>query len=334
VLGCFLLEGDGIILRITGTDLETQLSASCAVDPHEPFSICLPRRFLDIVRAFPADKPIVMLSDEEKMLVKCGRSRFTLQTMPSMDYPSLSAVEATTVIPFDQAELKELIHCCSYAMAAKDVRYYLNGVMVEVTPSGVNFVATDGHRLGVMDSPFDSGESESKQYILPSNAVGEMLRLLKKGDCELSFNENHCSLTMDSLTFISKLIAGTFPDYRRVLPRESSTIVQLPRLAFMEALKRVALVLDDKTLGIELNFSDDGLCLKSSYQEQESEEWVECEKTGNALTIGFNPHYVMDVLGIMTGDQVKVCLTDSTSAMRIEGVEVIEGVHTIMSMRL
>lgn len=337
VLHCLHLKGDGEQITITGSDLETTLISR--FENHDlPFSALLPaKRLYDVLRAFPVDSIVGFEDKDDKVTVKCGRSRFVLTTFDPADFPILPETEFEHRIALPMNLLKSLMDYVDYAVAENDVRYYLNGVLMEFGSNDhFTLVATDGHRLARVSTEQSTAVTESAhQVIVPQSAIAELKRLLKgEEDCELCFNRNHVRVNLPKSTFISKLIEGKFPDYHRVIPKEYQSQVVFHREPLLGAISRIALIHDDKTTGVELNFSDNLFMVRShnAYNE-EGEEQIDIEYQGS-LVFGMNARYLMDTLRAIQSEQVVFKMNTANDSLLIEGVETDQGLHVIMPMRL
>ncbi|HRD50414.1 MAG: DNA polymerase III subunit beta [Candidatus Competibacter sp.] len=325
-------------LTLTATDLEVELSVRADLPADAPGAITLPARKLhDILRALPEDGTVTLNVDGEKAAVRCGRSRFTLSVLPAADFPTLEDLPFEGDIRLPQGALRNLIERTHFAMAQQDVRYYLNGLLLEVSPGLLRVVATDGHRLAFQELPTEVDVAETRQVIVPRKGVLELMRLLADNDAAvaLRLGANHVRLELGDIRMTSKLIDGKFPDYQRVIPREGSRVVIADRVALRNALTRTSLVLSDKTQGIRLQLDDWILRTQAQNPEQEeAEEEVEINYSGGSLEIGFNGSYLLDALGALGGELAKLSFADAGSSCLIEEAEGGGGKHVIMPMRL
>ncbi|NJM13774.1 MAG: DNA polymerase III subunit beta [Synechococcaceae cyanobacterium SM1_2_3] len=325
-------------LTLTATDLEVELSVRADLVAEAPGVITLPARKLhDILRALPEDGAVTLSVENDKATVRCGRSRFTLGTLPAADFPTLEDLPFEGDMRLHQGALRSLIERTHFAMAQQDVRYYLNGLLLEVSPGLLRIVATDGHRLAFQELPTEVDVTETRQVIVPRKGVMELMRLLTDSDAEvaLKLGANHIRATMGDIRFTSKLIDGKFPDYQRVIPREGSRVVIADRVALRNALTRTSLVLSDKTQGIRLQLDDWILRTQAQNPDQEeAEEEVEINYSGGPLEIGFNGSYLLDALGALGGELAKLSFADAGSSCLIEEAEGGSGKHVIMPMRL
>jgi DNA polymerase-3 subunit beta len=338
ILSNVLLAAGERELTLTATDLEVELSTRTELPAEAPGEITLPARKLhDILRALPEDGAVALSVEGDKATVRCGRGRFTLATLPAADFPTLEDLPFEGDIRLSQGVLRSLIERAHFAMAQQDVRYYLNGLLLEVGPGVLRLVATDGHRLAFQELRTEVSAAETRQVIVPRKGVMELLRLLADSDAEvlLMLGANHIRVTMDDIRFTSKLIDGKFPDYQRVIPREGSRVVIADRVALRSALTRTSLVLTDKTQGIRLQLDDWILRAQAQNPDQEeAEEEVEINYSGGPLEIGFNGSYLLDALGALGGELAKLSFSDAGSSCLIEEADGAGGKHVIMPMRL
>jgi DNA polymerase-3 subunit beta len=332
------IKGDGEHITVTATDLETTLISRFA--NHDlPFEATLPaKRLYDVLRAFPDGSTVGIEDKDGKATVKCGRSRFSLATLDPLEFPILPTTEYAHQFFIPMNLLKSLLDYVDYATAENDVRYYLNGVMMEFDSQGhFNVVATDGHRLAKVSSAHSTnyqGEV-TKQVIVPRVGMIELKRLLKgEEDCEVCFADNHIRVNLPTSTFITKLIEGKFPDYNRVIPRERKSQAVFHREELLNAIGRIALIKDDKTSGIELNFSDGLFTARScNSSQEEGEEQIDIEYVGS-LVFGMNASYLMDTLRAIQSEKVIFKMNTAGDSLLIEGVETDQATHVLMPMRL
>lgn len=338
ILSNVLLTAQDGNLTLTATDLEVELSAKVELPVETPGAITLPARKLhDILRALPEDGTVAMSVEGDKATVRCGRSRFMLMTLPASDFPTLEDLPFSGDIHLPQRTLRILIERTHFAMAQQDVRYYLNGLLLEVAPGVLRLVATDGHRLAFQELPTEVEVSEPRQVIVPRKGVMELMRLLADSEAEvtLGLGTNHIRLVLGDIRLTSKLIDGKFPDYQRVIPPEGGRVVIADRMALRSALARTGIVLSDKTQGIRLQLEDWILRTQAQNPDQEeAEEEIEINYNGGPMEIGFNVVYLLDALGALGGELAKLSFSDAASSCLIEEAEGSSSKHVIMPMRL
>jgi len=332
-----VLEGDQ--LSLTGTDLEVELVGRVQLaGAGESGELTVPaRKLVDICKSLPEGSDIEFSAAEGKVTVKSGRSRFTLSTLPAREFPSVDESVGTHQITIKQGHLRRLIERTAFAMAQQDVRYYLNGMLWELTGGQLRVVATDGHRLAMCTLPSSVDSSEDAQIILPRKGVLELSRLLLDEDADIAIvlGSNHVRGTTADFTFTSKLVDGKFPDYQRVLPRAPDKLVTGSRLELRQAFTRTAILSNEKYRGVRLKLSEDAMDIVANNPEQEqAEEVVPVQYQGETLEIGFNVSYLLDVLGVLSGDQVKLSLSDPNSSALLEESESGDSLYVVMPMRL
>nr|WP_312231632.1 DNA polymerase III subunit beta [Pseudomonas sp.] len=339
VLSNVLLVVEGQQLSLTGTDLEVELVGRVALeDAAEPGEITVPaRKLMDICKSLPSDALIDIRVDEQKLLVKAGRSRFTLSTLPANDFPTVEEGPGSLTFNLVQSKLRRLIERTSFAMAQQDVRYYLNGMLIEVQTGILRAVATDGHRLAMCSMEADIEHEGKHQVIVPRKGILELARLLTEQDGEVSIvlGQHHIRATTGEFTFTSKLVDGKFPDYERVLPRGGDKLVVADRQGLREAFSRTAILSNEKYRGIRLQLAAGLLKIQANNPEQEeAEEEIAVDYNGSALEIGFNVSYLLDVLGVMTTEQVRLILSDSNSSALVQEADNDDSAYVVMPMRL
>ncbi|MEE1891392.1 DNA polymerase III subunit beta [Pseudomonas otitidis] len=339
VLSNVLLVVEGQQLSLTGTDLEVELVGRVVLEEAaEPGEITVPaRKLMDICKSLPSDALIDIRVDEQKLLIKAGRSKFTLSTLPANDFPTVEEAPGSLNFSLVQSKLRRLIERTSFAMAQQDVRYYLNGMLLEVNAGVLRAVATDGHRLAMCAMQAGIEGVDRHQVIVPRKGILELARLLTEqdGEVRIVLGQHHIRATTGEFTFTSKLVDGKFPDYERVLPRGGDKLVVGDRQALREAFSRTAILSNEKYRGIRLQLAAGLLKIQANNPEQEeAEEEVAVEYGGSNLEIGFNVSYLLDVLGVMTTDQVRLILSDSNSSALLQEADNDDSSYVVMPMRL
>ena len=337
VLANVLLVGSDNNLALTASDTEVELVARIPVELAESGEITVPgRKLLEIVRTLPEGAKITLNSDGDKATVRSGKSRFTLAILPASDFPTLEDIKVQQDIRLPQQELKKLIDRTYFAMAQQDVRYYLNGMLIEMDNKALRAVATDGHRLAMAQADVAGAVSTSLQVIVPRKAILELQRLISgDGDVEIWIGQNHIRIQFGHIRFTSKLIDGRFPDYTRVVPSRPSKLIEVDREILKAALQRTAILSNEKFRGIRLWVKPGSLVLQAHNPEQEeAEEEIDLNYTGEAIEIGFNVNYLLDALAAIDGSVVELGLSDSNSSclLRQPGSEHCK--YVVMPMRL
>lgn len=342
VLSNVLMVVEADQLSLTGTDLEVELVASQSLSEVAVAGrITVPcRKLLDITRALPATASVEISFDGQRLLLRSGKSRFTLTTLPANDFPNLDdTLAGARNVSLSQGALKRLLDKTAFAMAQQDVRYYLNGMLFELTTGQLRVVATDGHRLALCDTPVDVSMDDKLQVIVPRKGVHELSRLLTDSDepVNISIGSNHLRVNVGSVTFTSKLIDGRFPDYDRVLPKGGDRVLITSREDLRAALQRAAILCNEKFRGVRLQIADETLkILATNPDQEEAEEELQVEYTGRELEIGFNVGYLLDVLNALQGAYTHATLGDSNSSalVRDNDNEQADARYVVMPMRL
>ena len=324
-------------LSLTGTDLEVELVGRVPVDGDcEDGEITVPaRKLVDICKSLPDSSTIEFSVSSGKAMVKAGRSRFTLSTLPASEFPSVDEQGGDLSLEIPQAVLKRLIERTSFAMAQQDVRYYLNGMLLELKAGRLRMVATDGHRLALCTAD-DAVSVGDASVIVPRKGILELSRLLDADDTlRLVIGSNHIRAVNQQFTFTSKLVDGKFPEYERVLPKSADKTVIGERLELRQAFTRTAILSNEKYRGVRLKLSEDTLDITANNPEQEqAEEVVAVEYQGDELEVGFNVSYLLDVLSVLDGEKIRLSLSDSASSALLEEAEEGDSLYVVMPMRL
>ena len=336
ILSNVLLVAKDWSLSVTATDLEVELVAQADVDTETGGEITVSgRKLLDICRALPEGTEITLGVSGEKLNIRGGRSRFNLATLPAAEFPVVEDIKAGQQISVSQVSLARLIEKTHFSMAQQDVRYYLNGMLLETSKGHLKAVATDGHRLALCQAEVD-GSVDEQQVIVPRKGVLELQRLMTgDGDLVVELGSNHIRIQLDGIRFTSKLIDGRFPEYERVIPKESSNELTADRGAFKGALQRTAILSNEKYRGIRLVIRDSGVVLQAHNPEQEeAEEELGVEYSGEDIEIGFNVNYLLDALGAVDGEEVSLSVQDSNSSCLIRQPGKDDCTFVVMPMRL
>jgi len=339
VLGNILVKTGDNKITLAATDLEVELIIDLECMVEEPGETTIPaRKWLDICRNLPDDATITISGNTDKAILQAGRSRFTLSTLPATEFPLIEEINSQTRYQIAQTALKDIFDATHFSMAQQDVRYYLNGLMMEMTTSLLRSVATDGHRLAMKDVPLAIElNEESRQIIVPRKGIQELLRLLADSDEEVQVvvGSSHIRLTMNGMTFTSKLIDGRFPDYDRVMPEGGNNIVVADKEALRQTLVRVAILSNEKYRGIRMILGANTLQVMAHNPEQEeAEDELKVEYSGDEFEIGFNANYLLDAINAVKSDQVQVVLKDSNSSCVIKASNDDSSSYVVMPMRL
>jgi DNA polymerase-3 subunit beta len=324
-------------VAITATDLEVELVASTDVSMQETGDITVPgRKFLDILRALPEKVPVVVGLEGEKVVIKAGRSRFSLSTLPAVEFPLVEDINSQQTLQISRKDLSRLLQKTHFSMAQQDVRYYLNGMLLEIDGEALRAVATDGHRLALCETALTTKAKSSQQVIVPRKGVLELQRVLTDdGTCGLAIGTNHVRAQIGDVRFTSKLIDGRFPEYSRVIPAAAPNAIRADRDVLRQALQRTAILSNEKYRGIRMTVKKNLLTVQAHNPEQEeAEEEIEVAYEGNDLEVGFNVNYLLDALSAIDGQEVELGLTDSNSSCLIRSPGDSTARYVVMPMRL
>ena len=337
ILANVLVQARGDQIAITATDLEVELVATVGVAIQQPGDVTLPgRKLLDIVRALPDKAPVTVSIEGERATVRSGKSRFTLTTLPAAEFPTVEDIRAQRTVSVAQTALKRLLDKTHFSMAQQDVRYYLNGMLLETEGKMLRTVATDGHRLAFCESELDSDAGTTHQVIVPRKGVLELQRLLAgDGSVQLIVGTNHVRAQIGDIRFTSKLIDGRFPEYGRVIPANPTRKVTADRDTLRAALQRAAILSNEKYRGIRLAVKSGLLTLQAHNPEQEeAEEELEVNYAGEEMEIGFNVNYLLDALAALEVGEVDVGLTDANNSCLLSAASTPQAKYVVMPMRL
>ncbi|MDD3609903.1 MAG: DNA polymerase III subunit beta [Halothiobacillaceae bacterium] len=321
ILGNVLMHAEGERLRLTGTDLEIELVAetSCgiAVPGHTTVNA---RKLMDIIKAVPEGCEIKLSADAGRLDIQAERSRFKLSTLPAEEFPSVPDLVEPMRYRLAQNTLRRLIERVAFSMAQQDVRYYLNGLLLEMGTDYLRCVTTDGHRLALSETPAQIGGEGTRQIIVPRKAIMELLRLLETVDseAELAIDANHLRIDIPGLRFTTKLIDGRFPDYHRVIPDNGPNEMLIDKHLLRQALLRASALVSDKFRGARLTLDNNTLGIETHNPENETSlEDLPVEYQGEVITIGFNIGYLLDIIGAMGTDTMRILLRDADSSALI-----------------
>ncbi len=338
ILSNLLLEAKNNNIQVTATDLEMQISLNIESKFAGELSTTISaKKLLDICRALPEAIDIDMTSNDSRITVKAGKSRFNLQTLPAADYPVMTkAAGSSTNIQISQIVLKNLLKQVEFAMAQQDIRYYLNGLLLEVNENKLNIVGTDGHRLSFTSTTL-SKNYDKNDVILPRKTVIELIKLLNDSDEEVNidFNAGQVNFTFSDIQLISKVIDGKFPDYHRVIPVGHQNTFSVNRLAVLTAMQRASILSNEKYRGIRMVLSNNNLKLISTNTEQEeAEEELEIDYAKDGLDIGFNVTYLIDVLNNVSDENINFSFADANSSCLITVPNDENYKYVVMPMRI
>jgi DNA polymerase-3 subunit beta len=338
ILSYVLMRIQDSDLTLTGTDLEIEIVAKIKQMGGSSFEVTLPaRKLFDICRSLPIEAEIVIKKEGERVTVKSGKSRFTLATAAVTDFPYIQASPWEQALTLSQGKMRALLEQTHFCMAQQDVRYYLNGLLLELASKKLRAVATDGHRMAISETVLDSALKGEKQVIIPRKGILEILRLLEDSDepIQLQVGVNHIRAKTTNFTFTSKLIDGRYPDYTKVVPQTELKKLTLTREPFRETLGRVAILSSEKYRGVRISLKKKVMQVTAHNPEQEeAQEEVATDYTGEELEIGFNVNYMMDAISALKSESINFGLNDPNSSCTLSSPDTQYPQYVIMPMRL
>ncbi|MCG8488558.1 MAG: DNA polymerase III subunit beta [Chromatiales bacterium] len=338
ILANILVNANNGQLNLTATDLEVELKTQTDAECDGDADFTIPaRKLLDICKALPESATVSLDISEDKVKLQSGRSRFSLSVLPARDYPVIEPTPSSTVFTIKESVLNTLIENTQFAMAQQDVRYYLNGMLLELSGGDIRTVATDGHRLAMSQSLKAIEDTTNLQVILPRKAVIELSRLLgdNDNDIKVELSNSYIKVLFEKTVFTSKLIDGRFPEYQRVMPTGSDKEVEAEKSAIKQSLTRASILSNEKYRGIRFHLSNNLLELQAHNPEQEeSEEELEVNYQGEELKIGFNVGYILDAISAIKEETIVIELKDTNSSALIYGKDNKDSKYVVMPMRI
>lgn len=341
ILSNVLLEKKADRLTLLATDIEIQIttSTSGAAGDGDGAVTVGARKLQDILRSLPEGAEVSLNLDDKRLQVKAGKSRFSLQTLPAEDFPRMALTDGVLKkLTVTQKQFRQLLGQTQFSMAAQDVRYYLNGLLLMVDGNELRAVATDGHRLAYASMPLE-GEATSPrlELILPRKTVLELSRLLADSEEPLVIElaPNQIRFQFGHINLVSKLIDGKFPDYERVIPATLKNVVALNRAALLQSMVRAAILTNEKFRGVRMVLTAGSLKIMAANAEQEeAQEEIEVDYNGDAIDVGFNVGYLLDVLNNSSVETVEWGFNDANSSalLTIPGNDRFK--YVVMPMRI
>jgi DNA polymerase-3 subunit beta len=338
ILSNVLVTAGGGKVNFLATDLEVQITSTADLEGNAEGTITAgARKLFDILRSLPEDAEVSLEAKENRMTVKAGKSRFNLQTLAAADFPRMvEAKDASKTLTLPQKALKHALQLVQFAMAVQDIRYYLNGVLFSVDKDILRVVATDGHRLSFASRQLE-GDHGTVEAILPRKTVLELIKLLSDSDdpVSLAIGSNQARFTFGGIEIVSKIVEGKFPDYQKVIPTTHKNQVTIERATLVQSLNRAAILSNEKIRGVRLVFTKDALSIICTNNEQEeAEEGVAMEYSGDPLDIGFNISYLLDVLNHVDSPTVTFTMGDSNSSALVQIPGRDDFKYVVMPMRI
>lgn len=342
ILANVLMEAKGDEIRFSATDLEVGLRSKCKASVTKPGSLTIPaKKFFEIVKSLP-DTDIRVAEDKNGVKVAADRFDSRMQTLPKEDFPTLPESGGAPTVGLSPASMKEMVSKTQFAITGEDTRYFLNGALFVLRADSMSLVATDGHRLALVNVKREGkmpADGEENKAILPKKTLGELSRLLGDGDGEIAYErgENHLFFTVGDRMLISRMIDGQFPAYERVIPKGNDKHIEFERDRLTNAVKRVALLSNERSRAVKFQIEKGKVDVTSSSPELgEAKETLPVDYAGDAMQICFNAQYVLDFLAAVTTDVVALELKDEVSqaVMTPVGAEGYDYTYVIMPMRV
>ena len=339
ILSNFLFQAGPNGIQLTATDMEVEISTKISKSLKGAIETTLSaRKLLDICRALPEQAILSMEFDGDRVNLTSGKSRFVLATLSPREYPLIEMADSSGEFQINQMELKTLLERTAFAMAIQDVRYYLNGLLLECSKGVLRAVATDGHRLALCEIEIKAGIQSAQQIIIPRKGVLELIRLLGAGEepAAICLSRNHIRVDLGDLRFTSKLIDGKFPEYEKVIPVEGKAPILADREQLRQGLIRASILSNEKYRGVRVSLAKNRLrALAHNPEQEEAEEEIEIAYQGEELEIGFNVSYLLDALAIIRTERVRITMTDpSVSALLLPYDAATRCKYVVMPMRL
>lgn len=339
ILGNILISVRDDFIQVTGTDLEIEIRAQSNLTVEHSGEITLPaRKLIDICKALPEGAEISLKVQDERAFLVAGKSRFVLSTLPANDFPVMEKSPKTQSIDIEKRMLRRLLEKTAFAMGHQDVRYYLNGLLLDLKPDKLLAVAIDGHRLAKVEEEVSLGISEEIRIILPRKTVLELGRLLGgdvDGSVRVDISDRMFQATMEDVLLTSKLIDGHYPDYDQVIPPVSERIAYVNRNMLKQALVRTAILSNEKYQGVRFSLSQGELKLQAQNPEkEEAEEELEVVYSQQPVVVGFNVRYLLDVLDVLEESEVEVGFGDSDGSVTLRGKGRENEIFVVMPMKL
>jgi DNA polymerase-3 subunit beta len=340
ILSNVLISRSDANIQFVATDIEIEITTNAAADePGEVKATTVgARKLLDILRALPEGAEVTLALQEKKLQVKSGKSRFNLQTLAAEDFPRLASTDDASVkLVVPQKLLKSLLGLVQYAMAQQDIRYYLNGLLMVIEEGFLKLVATDGHRLAYVSRETGFKELPKQEAILPRKTILELSKLLNDSDdpVTIELSASQAKFSFGEILMVSKLVDGKFPDYTRVIPQNQSKKLKLDRVGLLRSLQRAAILTNDKFRGVRWILGDGSLKISCSNTEQEeAQEEIDVDYKGEALDIGFNVNYILDVLNNLDVQEIECGLGDANSSALFTVPGQSDFMYVVMPMRI
>jgi DNA polymerase-3 subunit beta len=337
ILSNILFEASKDKIKLIATDLEIGVICKIGgVEVQEDGSISIPaKKISDIVKELPGSEIHLSAKKNNQVVIKCEKSVFKIMGLPKDEFPKVPELSDKDFIVLPQKQLKMILNSTAFAISKDETRYVLNGVLFAINDKKLKVVATDGRRLAIVEKDTPKQAGLSKKIIVPAKAVVELMRILKEdGDVKILFSENQAAFELEDSILITRLIEGEYPNYEQVIPKQGQDKMKIGREIFYAAVKRASLLATPDSQSIKLDINKNKVVIsKASQDGSESREDVDCEYTGEEMTIGFNPHYLMDPLKNINEEEIvfEFAGQDKRGVLRAEGGDYV---YIILPVRM
>lgn len=337
ILGNILIEALSDKVILTATDLEVELETSFSADVKEAGKITLPaKKFLDVIKNLDDGSDITLNLQSDRGIVRAEKSRYLFATLPANIFPGVDEIIQPVSFNIPQSQLKKLVDSTQFCMAIQDVRYYLNGVLFELCHNSIRAVSTDGHRLALAEIDLDLPFTEPYQIIVPRKGVLELFRLLEDNEdiITITLGLNHISVDLPDVKFISKLIDGNYPAYRKVIP-DAIMCTSVEKESFRKALLRASVVSNVKVRAARLSIENNIFIIQTENQEnEEAKEEISCNYTGEKIDVAYNIGYLLDSLNVLSGDTINIAFAVTNGSCLISEIDDSRFKYVVMPMRI
>jgi len=311
ILSNVLFEVDESSLKLTATDLESEISTTSTISNFKSGgkTTAPARKLSDLCRLLPDMTEIHFFLDGDNLRIETESGKYNLSTLPSEDFPVFETEETQSQINISSQNLKTLISKTAFAMGNQDWRHYLNGLFLLIDDKTITTVATDAHRLALAHSSLNEAVSESTNGIVPRKSINEIGKLVGEGseNVVIKLGQTSIAANVSGTTFVSKLIEGKFPDYEQVIPSGESSLLVVDRKNFSESLSRVSVLSSEKYKGVRILTKENSLNISANNPEKEQgEENVECEYQGEEIDIAFNVNYLQEILSTLDSEKIEI----------------------------
>ncbi len=336
ILSNVLLEASENEIKLITTNLEVSVKNTIPAQVQENGSITLPCKKLgDIIRELPEAKIEVGIEKENKVIIKCEKSIFNILGLPKEEFPNLPKLEDKFCFSIKQEILKNMIKKTKFAISNDEARYTLNGIYLIIDYTQIKMIATDGRRLAYIGINLPNLLKEKKDVIIPSKTINEINRVIEEGETKINLSENQISFQLNNTLLISRLIEGHFPNYEQVIPQKQEKKIKVNTKKFLQGVRRIALLADEKTNSIKIKTKDNRLIITASSPEiGEAQEEIEAVSEGKEIEIIFDARYILDILNNIDSEETALELTDSLSPATIRPVGEEDYFCIIMPMKL